>query len=254
MKKFIIITGAASGIGAATVSKYLSNTDFSVLAIDVNQQGLDDLINSYPEQYQQRVKAISVDLTNYASVNETLIETVREIGGIHHIVISHAIGISNEVTENEKWDRILNVNLHATQRLLSMLAEYICDEGRVVVVSSVLGRAGKASNTGYVASKHALLGLVKALALDWASRKITVNSILPCWVDTPMLRSELKPQAEFLGLPMKQLLRQLKKRIPLRSLISSDDIADTVMFLASPAARMITAQSIVVDGGFGCGV
>ena len=251
MTKTVIITGAASGIGAATMYQYLNQTDFQVFAIDVDQQGLQNQVKDYPEDYQQRLKTISVDLTDYDAVAENVIPMIGN--RVDHIVISHAIGIANSITENDKWDRILNVNLHSTQRLLAMLTDSICDEGRVVIVSSILGRAGKAANSAYVTSKHALLGLVKALAMDWAANKITVNSVLPCWVDTPMLRRELEPQAALLGLPMKDMLRSIRKRIPLRSLIKAEDVASTVMFLTSPAANMITAQSIVVDGGFGCG-
>lgn len=254
MTKTVIITGAASGIGAATVNRYLSTTDFDILAVDKDKQGITDLIDNCSIAFKQRVTIIDIDLTDEQAVAQRVIEQVRLHGGVEHVVISHAIGIDNAITENDKWDSILNINLQSTQRLLSLLADGISDGGRLVVMSSVLGRAGKAMNTGYVTSKHALLGLVKALAMDWAPRKITVNAILPCWVDTPMLHRESAPQAARLGLPVNQVIRRIKRRIPLGNLISPYDVADTVMFLTSPAARMITAQSIVVDGGFGCGV
>ena len=254
MTHTVMITGAASGIGAATVGKYLNNTSFDVMAVDINIEGLDEVVGALSSILQQRVTCIAVDLTDQEAVNDLLLKEVERRGRVEHVIISHAIGIENSITETDKWDRVLGVNLHATQRLLALLENYISDGGRVVVMSSVLGKAGKAVNTGYVTSKHALLGLVKALALDWASRHITVNAVLPCWVDTPMLRRELEPQAAVMGVPVKQLLRQIKKRIPLRQLISADDVADSVMFLTSPQAKMITAQSIVVDGGFGCGV
>ncbi|MFT6388288.1 MAG: NAD(P)-dependent dehydrogenase (short-subunit alcohol dehydrogenase family) [Cellvibrionaceae bacterium] len=250
----VLITGAASGIGAATVAKYLSNSDFTVLAIDINQTALKRTAENYPTEQQSRIHTIAIDLTDYQEVPTILCKKLEAMGPLHHVVISHAISNDNDITDNNTWDRILDVNLHSSQRLLSLLAKYIHDGGRVVVVSSILGRAGKAANTAYVTSKHALLGLVKALAMDWASRDITVNAVLPSWVDTPMLHRELEPQAAFLGLSMTQMLRRVKKRIPLRKLISSDNVADTIMFLSSPAASMITAQSIVIDGGSGCGI
>lgn len=251
MNKVILITGAASGIGAATVGRYLTETDFDVVALDVNLAGLSDLAEAF--EHTDKLHCLAMDLTDEAQIKQALPSLITKLGALHHIVISHAVGIENQITDNDKWDTILGVNLMATQRLLAMLEPQLQEGGRVVVMSSVLGRAGKAANTGYVTSKHALLGLVKALAMDWASRKITVNAVLPCWVDTPMLRNELQPQADLMGLPVKQLVRQIKKRIPLRELISANDVADTVMFLTSPQARMVTAQGIVIDGGFTCG-
>jgi NAD(P)-dependent dehydrogenase (short-subunit alcohol dehydrogenase family) len=253
-KKVALITGAAGGIGAATMGKYINDTDFTVLALDINQEALENTASNYSEEQRSRIHTVVIDLTDSRAVSAVLVPLLDRTGTLHHVVISHAISHDNDITDNDKWDRILDVNLHSSQRLLSLLAHYICDGGRVIVVSSILGRVGKATNTAYVSSKHALLGLVKALAMDWASREITVNAVLPSWVDTPMLRRELEPQAAFLGLTIKQMLRRIKKRIPLRQLISSENVADTIMFLSSPAANMITAQSIVIDGGSGCGI
>lgn len=250
----VIISGAASGIGRATVQKYLSTTGFSVIAIDKNQDALADVAKGLTLSQQERLHALVLDLCDEAALQQNLTELLIRFGGVSHVVVSHAVAIDNEIHENAKWDMVLSVNLQSTQRLLALLDPHMYEGGRVIVLSSVLGKAGKKVNTAYVSSKHALLGLVKALALDWAARKITVNAVLPCWVDTPMLRRELEPQARLLGLSVDRMLRQIRKRVPLRALISAEDVADTVMFLASPSAAMITAQGIVIDGGYGCGV
>lgn len=248
-----LITGAASGIGAATIIKYLDDTEMDIIAVDINGNNLEAIKQELTEDQQKRVTTIALDLTDQQAVRDELLTKIINRGGIDHLVISHAVGFDNQVNENDKWDTILNVNLMATQRLFSLMDEHIKEYGRVVVLSSVLGRVGKASNSGYVTSKHALLGLVKALALDWAYRKITVNAILPCWVDTEMLREQLAPQAGMIGSTVKQMLRKIKKGIPLRSLIAAEDVADCILFLTSSKAKMITAQSIVIDGGFSCG-
>ncbi|MGK0440357.1 MAG: 3-hydroxybutyrate dehydrogenase/3-oxoacyl-[acyl-carrier protein] reductase [Pseudohongiellaceae bacterium] len=251
--KKVIITGAASGIGAATVDKYLSQTDFEVVAIDLNQELLQTLHADCAEQARQRLSLLALDLTDREQCTQAFNQLIDTVKTIDHIVISHGIDRDHDITENATWDQILATNLHATQRLLSAFVNVISDGGRVVFVSSILGRAGKANNTAYVASKHALLGLTKGLALDLASRRITVNAVLPCWVETPMLLKGLEHQAALLGIPVKTLLRQIKKKIPLRALITAADVADTILFLTSPSASMITAQGIVIDGGFGCG-
>lgn len=248
-----LITGAASGIGAATIIKYLDDTCMHIIAVDINGASLDAMKQQLSEEQQSRLTTLALDLTDQQAVQDNLLSEVIARGGIDHLVISHAVGFDNQISENDKWDTILNVNLIATQRLFSLVDEHVKDDGRVVVLSSILGRVGKVSNSGYVTSKHALLGLVKALALDWAYRKITVNAILPCWVDTEMLRDQLAPQAALVGSTVKKMLRKIKKGIPLRSLIAAEDVADCVLFLTSSKAKMITAQSIVIDGGFSCG-
>jgi len=253
MIKRIIITGAASGIGQATVESYLQQPHHQVIGIDINGDGLTALKASLSLEQQSRFQEIAIDLCDFDLVRSRLLSEVTFNEGIDHVIICHAIGFDNQVSEDAKWQQIVDVNFISVQRLFSLLEPYLREEGRIVVLSSILGKLGRRSNTGYVSTKHALLGLTKALALDLADRKITVNAVLPAWVDTPMLRNELKPQAAAAGTSIKQVLRQIKKKIPLRELISPQDVADTVMFLTSPRAKKITAQSIVIDGGFGCG-
>jgi NAD(P)-dependent dehydrogenase (short-subunit alcohol dehydrogenase family) len=90
--------------------------------------------------------------------------------------------------------------------------------------------------------------------LDVAPRKITVNAVLPAWVDTPMLRKEIALNAEKIGVDPEQMLRNAKKKIPLKRLTKSEDVANLIAFLASSEASSITAQSFTIDGGFTCGV
>ena len=254
MAKVVIITGAASGIGQATVKKYLTEKKFNVVAIDCNQDRLYEFYDSLVSSHKKRLSLLILDLVDDKSCATAFDQLIGRYQAIDHIVVSHSIGYDNGVSDNDKWDKIIDTNLHATQRLFSHLADVIVDGGRVVVVSSILGRVGKVNNSGYVASKHGLLGLTKALALDFAPRKITVNAVLPAWVKTPMMLDELDKQAALLGVPTKKLLRTIKKKIPLRKLIKPEDVANSILFLTSADAGMITAQSIVIDGGFGCGV
>ncbi|WP_331351340.1 SDR family oxidoreductase, partial [Cellvibrio sp. UBA7671] len=87
-----------------------------------------------------------------------------------------------------------------------------------------------------------------------APRKITVNAVLPAWVDTTMLRNEIALNAEKIGVDPEQMLRNAKKKIPLKRLTKSEDVANLILFLASNEASSITAQSFTIDGGFTCGV
>jgi len=252
--KTILVTGAANGIGAEIVRKFISQGAENIIIIDRNAEGLESI---YTEGSQiSQIFVVVVDLCDEHLLQEKLAPILDEIGVIDTVVISHGIADENLINDNLIWDKVIAVNLTATQRLLSQLEPYISSSGSgsITVISSILGLVGKISNTAYCSSKHALLGLVKGLALDLARRKIRVNSILPSWVDTPMLRREIKKQSNLTGITEKEMFRRIKKRIPLRSLVSTEDVADSVLFFASDKAKMITAQSLVIDGGDGCGL
>lgn len=242
-----IVTGAASGIGYAVCQKLLT-AGYHIIAIDINHEGL----NKLAEQSPGLIETIQINLVDENAIANQLMPLLKEIK-LQGIVISHGKDHDNEICDNDIWDSILATNLHSVQRLLSNVVPNIISGGRIVIISSILGKAGKKHNSAYCASKHALLGLTKSLALDLAERQITVNAVLPSWVDTPMLREGLEPQAKLLGCSTSALLRRIEKRIPLKRLVSPEDVAGAVMFFISSDAAMITAQGLVIDGGDGCG-
>lgn len=243
-----IVTGAANGIGRAT-SIALSEAGYFIVAIDIDSDGLSTLSQSISDN----LITCSVDMTDTDGLKLALLHvlTNHQIKGL---IICHGIDRENNITENDIWNQVVNVNLLSTQSILALVCPVIVNEGRIVIISSILGKAGKKNNTAYCATKHALLGITKSLALDLADRRITVNAILPSWVDTKMLHQGLASQAKKMGCPVETLLKRIARRIPLQRLISSEDVSNAVLFLVSKNASMITAQSIVIDGGDGCGV
>nr|WP_274712543.1 SDR family oxidoreductase [Xenorhabdus bovienii] len=212
--------------------------------MDINRDGLDTLAEQSPEYIQP----LQIDLVDEKAVINELMPLVKE-RELQGIIVSHGKAEDNDIDQNEIWDAVLATNLYVTQRLLSHVVPDILSGGRIVIISSILGRIGTKRNTAYCASKHALLGLTKSLALDLAERQITVNAVLPAWVNTPMFVKGLEPQAQLLGCSTSALLKRTAKRIPLRRLVSPQDVANTVMFFISPDADMITAQGLTIDGG-----
>lgn len=243
-----IVSGAANGIGKAIVLS-LAKAGHPVLALDIDEQNLKRLQHDAPEL----VQTLAVDITDHAAIENSLVPIISN-QSLAGIILSHGIDQEHVITENAVWDKIINTNLTSTQRLLSHLCPRVANNGRIVLISSILGKVGRKNNSAYCASKHGLLGITKALALELAERKITVNAILPSWVDTNMLRNGLTQQARLMGSTVSLLLKRIEKRIPLRRLVTVQDIAGAVDFLLSPAAEMITAQSLVIDGGDGCGL
>ncbi|PHM62428.1 SDR family NAD(P)-dependent oxidoreductase [Xenorhabdus ishibashii] len=238
-----IVTGAASGIGFAVCQKLVA-AGYHVIAIDINRDGLNELVEQSPDY----IHPLQIDLVEEEALTSELMPLVKE-REIKGIVVSHGKADDNDIDQNDIWDLVLTTNLHSTQRLLSQVVPDIVSGGRIVIISSILGKIGTTRNTAYCASKHALLGLTKSLALDLAKRHITVNAVLPAWVNTPMFVRGLEPQAQLLGCSTSVLLKRAAKRIPLRRLVSPQDVAGTVMFFISPEAAMITAQGLTIDGG-----
>jgi len=250
--KTIVITGAAQGIGAAA-GRLLAEQGNTLILADRNLDGLEEIAASCRAGAAE-VHVCPVDIADRAVVQSALGGLCRRIGRIDALVNAAGIADENEPDDAAAWDRIIGINLGGTYNTTQAVLPYLADGGRIVNVSSILGRAGKIRNTAYCASKHGVLGFTKGLALDLAARKITVNAILPAWVDTPMLRQELARQASVIGTETGNLLRNARRAIPLRRLIEADETAALINFLLSDAASAITAQGITIDAGFTCGV
>ena len=250
--KHLVITGAAQGIGAAVALMMAAESKILVL-LDNDASTLEATAESCRALCCE-VQTCVVDVADRKAVRELLGGLCQQIGRIDGLVNNAGIADENEPDDEVTWDRVLGINLNGTYNTTHAVLPYLVEAGRIVNVASVLGRAGKIRNTAYCASKHAILGFTKSLALDLAVRKITVNAILPAWVDTPMLHRELDRQASLIGVETNHLLRNARRNIPLRRLVQTDETAVLIKFLLSDAAGAITAQSITIDAGFMCGV
>ena len=121
--------------------------------------------------------------------------------------------------------------------------------GRILNVSSVLGKFGVAGYAAYCASKHGVIGFTRALALELAPRRITVNALCPGWVETDMARQGVEESARLAGISPEEFRRQAEKRVPLGRFIDPSEVARLALFLASETGAGMTGQSINLDGG-----
>lgn len=250
--KHMLITGAAQGLGAAIALMAAERGAKTLVLADLDEARLAEVAEAAATAGAE-CHLCHLNVADRTAAKRALGELCQKLGRLDGVVNNAGVSDENEVEDEAAWDRVIGINLNGTYNTLLATLPYLADGGRVVNVASILGRAGKVRNTAYSASKHGVLGLTKSLALDLAPRKITVNAILPAWVDTPMLRRELDRQASIAGLETSQLLRNARRSIPLRRLVGAEEAAALVGFLLSDEAAAITAQGITIDAGFMCG-
>ncbi|MDO8341842.1 MAG: SDR family NAD(P)-dependent oxidoreductase [Cellvibrio sp.] len=254
-QKTAIVTGSAAGIGAATAKLLCERNIAAIILLDVAADALQQFASELKQLHSHtQIYTGVANIADNNALREALQPLLTRLERVDILVNSAGVADENEPDEMHIWHKVLGVNLHGTYHTTIASLAHMPDGGRIINVSSILGRAGNVRNTAYCTSKHALLGFTKSLALDVAPRKITVNAVLPAWVDTPMLRNEIALNAEKIGVDPEQMLRNAKKKIPLKRLTKSEDVANLIAFLASNEASSITAQSFTIDGGFTCGV
>ncbi|MGW9437012.1 SDR family NAD(P)-dependent oxidoreductase [Streptomyces sp. NPDC055607] len=247
--RIALVTGAASGIGRASALSLAGRGTARVILVDRDAAGLRAVAEAVRERGTDAA-AVTADLADRVALGDLLSRELRAAGGVDVVVNSAGIADENTPEDLDTWLRVIDVNLTGAFAVTAHCLAWMRDGGRIVNVSSVLGRIGNIRNTAYSASKHGLLGFTKSLALDLAPRAITVNAVLPGRVDTPMMSRELRALAARIGSDVEQVVRNARREIPLRRLIDPGEVADLIGFLASDAAAAITGQSFTIDAGF----
>ena len=242
--KVALITGAASGIGRATALAF-ADEGAKVAAVDLRIDGCDEVVAQIKERGGEAI-AIKCDVVKSAEVQEMVAHTVRAFGGLHFAVNNAGIEGAHAGTidhTEEIWDRVIEVNLKSVWLCMKYeLPEMQKQErGAIVNVSSAAGLIGSAGTVAYTASKHGVIGLTKASALEFASRNIRINAVCPGFVKTPMLEKiiEAYPGVE----------KQLIDREPMGRLAQPAEVALAILGLCSDSSSFITGVSLQVDGG-----
>ena len=157
--------------------------------------------------------------------------------------------LDGDARSDEGWARLIEVNLTGTWRVCRAAQPFLADGGRIVNFSSVTGRFGVAKNGAYCAAKHGVIGLTRALALELAPRKITVNAVCPGWVETDMGRRGIGQMGKALNVSAEEAFAVAGKMAPLGEVLKPEEIAALVSYLVSDEAKNVTGQAVVIDGG-----
>jgi 3-oxoacyl-[acyl-carrier protein] reductase len=234
-----IVTGASRGIGSA-IAKQLARQGAHVVAAARGEhaRGVADEIASAGG----RADMVSLDVTEPGAAERVVAETLERHGRVD-ILVNNA-GIARDQLmlrlKRDDWDAVLATNLTAAFALTQAVLKPMIRQraGRIVCIGSVVGQSGNAGQANYAASKAGLIGFAKAVALEVASRGITVNVVAPGLIETDMTRAITDSARD-----------DWAAKIPLRRLGTADDVASAVCFLASDEASYITGQVLAVNGG-----
>ena len=243
----VLVTAGASGIGAAIATAFAeTGADIHVCDID------DDALDVFQKRFAscQATHADVADETQVAALFE--MQRAR-FGGLD--VLVNCAGITGPTAGVDKiaeqdWKRTIEVNLNGQYRCLHHAVPMLRESkaANIICISSVAGRLGIPWRTPYAATKWAIVGIVKSLAIELGPDNIRVNAVLPGIVQGPRMDGVISTRAKLEGVEEKAMREEYLKKISLRRMVTAEEIALTCLFLCSPAGQNISGQAISVDG------
>ncbi len=249
--KIAIVTGAAQGIGRSIATLFA--TEGADLALwDVQYRQLADLKHII-EENGRRCVTICVDVADSTDVTQAVKSSAQELGGVDILVNCagvHSSVLFRDMSESD-WNFVNDVNAKGTFLCCRAVVPEMIKRGggKIINIASDAGKTGHATEAHYVASKHAVMGLTKVLAIELAKQNIRANAICPGYIDTPMLHKIFGELAAIEGRSEKEIIDGISATIPVGRIGTPADVAKLAAFLASDDADYINGQSIGVCGG-----
>ncbi|GJM08270.1 MAG: 3-hydroxybutyrate dehydrogenase [Lysobacteraceae bacterium] len=251
MSESILITGAGSGIGAG-LARQLAGDKRVIVVSDVNLEAAEE-VTAEISQAGYEAHAMSLDVTDENDLDalakcadEYQLDVLINNAGVQHVA-------PLEDFDAERFRLLVDVLLNGAAMCCKAVLPVMRRKGsgRIINIGSVHSLVASPYKSAYVAAKHGLLGLSKVLALELADVDVTVNTVCPGYVDTPLVRAQVADQARHHGMdPSDVIERIMLSSTPKRNWISIEELTAAVSFLASPLARNITGQTLVIDGGW----
>lgn len=241
MSKIVLVTGASRGIGKA-IALALGETGSVVVGTATSDNGA-AAISGYLKEQKIVGQGMRLDVTDLESINSVIAAVVDQYGSSPDILVNNAAVTRDNLflrMKEDEWNDVIDTNLSSVFRVTKACIRSMVKArwGRIINIGSVVGTCGNPGQTNYSAAKAAVLGFTKSLALELASRGITVNTVAPGFVDTDMTRALNDVQKE-----------SLIKMVPVGRVAQPEEIANAVAFLASDKAAYITGQTLHVNGG-----
>ena len=237
-----LVTGGSRGIGAAT-ARLLARAGADVMIGYRSRTPAAEGVVAELRALGVRAFSRAADIATREGAEALVSATVSELGGLDLFVANAGVWPVEEIGVTEmddaRWLNTMRENVDSVFYTTRAAARVITDGGRIVLVSSTAGQRGEAFHADYGASKGAVISFTKSLAVELASRDVTVNSVAPGWVDTEMVAGAMAAEGR----------DRIHAGIPLGRVASADDIAGPIVFLCSPLARHITGEILNVNGG-----
>ena len=236
MKKIAIVTGGTRGIGAS-ISKKLKSSNFEVIA---NYASNDDAARSFSKE--NNIEVVKWDVGNFDECKKSISQIYEDYKNVD-ILINNA-GITRDAPlhkmSKDNWQKVIDVNLNSVFNMTSLVINKMRENsfGRIVHISSVNGQKGQFGQTNYAATKSALIGFSKSLALESASKGITSNVICPGYINTEMVAAIRE-----------DILKSIIETVPNKRLGEADEVAEMVSYLVSDKANYINGSTLSINGG-----
>jgi NAD(P)-dependent dehydrogenase (short-subunit alcohol dehydrogenase family) len=249
--KIVLVTGGSSGIGAGIASEFAKRgCRVAIAARDPHRLGT---AADRMAQNAAQIQAIHCDITQRNQV-QRMRHSIQQRWGDVQILVNNA-GIARAVSftemSDDTWDQTLDTNLTGAYNCCKVFLPAMVHAkwGRIINIASTTAKVGYSHVTAYTASKHGLLGLTRALALETARIGVTVNAICPGYVDDERTRENARVMADNTGKSVADVIKLFAAHAPQNRLIAVEEIAELAYFIASPEMSGMTGQAINVDGG-----
>ncbi|MGH1486395.1 MAG: 3-hydroxybutyrate dehydrogenase [Cellvibrionaceae bacterium] len=249
MNRVALVTGAGSGIGSA-IAAHLATCDYQVIVSDVSIESAQKMVDAIVEK-GGNAEACELNVTSAEHIDHA----IKQAGRIDVLVNNAGIQHVSRLDEFpvDRWKLITEILLTGpammTRAALPLMREQ--GFGRIINIGSIHSIIASPFKSAYVAAKHGLIGFSKVVALETADTDITINTICPSYVKTPLVEQQIKNQAKEHGITEEEVIQEIMLApMPKKSFIDTQEIAETVDYLISPGAKNMTGQTIILDGGW----